>query len=361
MKPLEYKEIMPRVAIEKLKLISTDNLLDLVGKNPDAIRCALLETSYRNNILRIPPDEFDSISMEEALFESYAQTLNKIVKYSGGDVKNVLLAIGGKFVISNVKTLLRAAKTEMDIDEAIRHIIPIGSLNKDQYRNILSSSSSVESAVELLATSDLDPAIREVIVQNKVNEKSLLLLELALDRAAYTKISDSIEKLKGLDNLIAKNVLGIEADAINLKVIFRYKMQNFPKDQAKKYFMPSFVFNDEVFENALELPDIKSIAEYMLEVSERTNNPFYRDMFAHISKQCKSSLSQIENILERTSLETSLNIMKKYLKYYNIGYVLAFLNLKWFEIRNLRCLIIGSERRIAAELIQRSLVLQHDS
>jgi vacuolar-type H+-ATPase subunit C/Vma6 len=162
-----------------------------------------------------------------------------------------------------------------------------------------------------------------------------------------------------LDNLIAKNVLGIEADAINLKVIFRCKMQNYPKDRVKEYFMPSFVFNEEVFERALELPDIKSIAEYMLEVSERTNNPFYSDMFAHISKHCKSSLSELEKILEITSLKTSLNIMKKYLKYYNIGYVLAFLNLKWFEIRNLRCLIVGSERGIAAELIQRFLVLQN--
>ena len=249
----------------------------------------------------------------------------------------------------------------MDINEAIKHIIPIGSMNKDQYRNILASSSSFESVVELLATSDLDPDIREVIVQNKVSEKSLLRLELALDRAAYRKIFGSIEKLEGLDNLITKNVLGIEADAINLKLIFRCKMQDLPKDQVKKYFMPSFVFNEEVLENALELPDIKSVAEYMLEVSERTNNPFYRDMFARISKQCKSSLSQLENILEVTSLKTSLNIMKKYLKYYNIGYVLAFLNLKWFEIRNLRCIIIGSERRIPVELIQRSLVLQNNS
>jgi vacuolar-type H+-ATPase subunit C/Vma6 len=359
MKPLKYKEIMPRVAIEKLKLISKEDLLDLVGKNPDAIRCALLETSYRDNILRVPPDEFNSISMEEALLENYAQTLNKLLKYSRGDVENVLLAIVGKLVISNVKTLLRAAKTEMEIDETVKHIIPVGSLNKDQYRNILSSSSSLESTVELLVKSDLDPAIRELIVQKKINENSLLVLELALDRAAFRMIFASIEKLKGLDNLIAKNVLGIEADAINLKVIFRCKMQNYPKDRVKEYFMPSFVFNEEVFERALELPDIKSIAEYMLEVSERTNNPFYSDMFAHISKHCKSSLSELEKILEITSLKTSLNIMKKYLKYYNIGYVLAFLNLKWFEIRNLRCLIVGSERGIAAELIQRFLVLQN--
>jgi vacuolar-type H+-ATPase subunit C/Vma6 len=360
MKPLKYKELMPRVAIEKIKLISTDDLLDLVGKSPDAIRCALLETSYRNNILGIPSDEFDSISMEEALLENYAQTLNKLVKYSGEDVKNVLLAVVEKLLISNVKTLLRVVKTEMDINEAIKHIIPIGSMNKDQYRNILASSSSFESVVELLATSDLDPDIREVIVQNKVSEKSLLRLELALDRAAYRKIFGSIEKLEGLDNLITKNVLGIEADAINLKLIFRCKMQDLPKDQVKKYFMPSFVFNEEVLENALELPDIKSVAEYMLEVSERTNNPFYRDMFARISKQCKSSLSQLENILEVTSLKTSLNIMKKYLKYYNIGYVLAFLNLKWFEIRNLRCLIIGSERGIAADLIKSFLALENN-
>ncbi|TRO50800.1 hypothetical protein E2P63_05705 [Candidatus Bathyarchaeota archaeon] len=359
MKPLKYKEIMPRVAIEKLELLSTDDLLELVGKDPSVIRCALLETSYRDNFLKISPDKTDSISMEEALLENYAQTLNHLIKYSMGNIKGVLLAVVGKFETSNVKTLLRAAKAEMKIDEMVRHIIPVGSLNKEQYRDLLSSSPTVESIVETIASSDFDPIIKEVIVNNKITEGNLLPLELALDKAVYRRIFKSIENLKGLDKLIAKTVLGIEADAINIKIILRFKGTDIHEDQIKKYFLPSFVFNEETLQNALELPDTKSIAEYLFETTDAINNIFYKEIFFQIIEQCKSSLSQLETILERASLKTSLHIIRKYLKYYNIGFILAFLNLKWFEIRNLRCLIVGSERKIAPEQIRRSLVLQN--
>ncbi|TRO50235.1 hypothetical protein E2P47_00315, partial [Candidatus Bathyarchaeota archaeon] len=59
MKPLKYNEIMPRVAIEKLKLIEEQDLVDLVGRNLEAIRNALLETSYRDE-LNVPPQETNS-------------------------------------------------------------------------------------------------------------------------------------------------------------------------------------------------------------------------------------------------------------------------------------------------------------
>ena len=57
MKPLKYNEIMPRVAVEKLKLIEEEDIIDLVGRDLEAIRCALIETSYRDEILEVSPQE----------------------------------------------------------------------------------------------------------------------------------------------------------------------------------------------------------------------------------------------------------------------------------------------------------------
>ena len=88
MKSLKYNEIMPRVAIEKIKLIEEKDLVDLVGRNLVAIRCALIETSYRDEILRVSPQETNSNSLEEALLENYAQTLKNLIKFSSGDLKS---------------------------------------------------------------------------------------------------------------------------------------------------------------------------------------------------------------------------------------------------------------------------------
>jgi V/A-type H+-transporting ATPase subunit C len=358
MKPLKYKEIMPRVAIEKLKLIKEEDLVDLTGRNLEAIRCALLETPYRDTILKISKQEVDSISLEEALLENYAQTIRNLVKFSSGNIKNVLLAIVKKLEILNVKTLLRAAKAKMDIDEAVRHIIPLGKLNKDRCRDILSASLTVEGVIETLSNSEYPIIIKEALVERNSAE-DLLALEIALDRIAYQKIFESIKKLKGLDKLIAKNVLGIEADAINVKIILRFKARGIPKDLIKEYFMPSFLINERILERALETTDVKTLAECLLKTDEIAKNPYYKNVFVQILNHWNSPLSQLEDILERAPLRISFDMKKKYLKYYNIGSVLVFLNLKWFEIRNLRCLIVGSKRKIKPAQIKRLLILQN--
>ena len=348
---------MPRVAIERLKLIKTDDLLDLVGANLEAIRSALLETSYRDEILKISKDETSSISMEEALLENYAKTIKNLVRFSVGEIKHVLLAIVEKIEISNIKTLLRAAKAKMNANEAVKHLVPVGKLNKERCRDILSTSSTVKDITEALSDLEYGKIMREVLAENKING-DLSALELALDRAANNKILEAVEKLKGVDKKIAKNVLGIEIDATNVKIILRGKARGTPKDQLKMYLMPPSLLDDKTLEKAIESTDVKSLAEYLLGVAETAKNPFYKSVFSQILREANSSLSKIEVILDKAPLGISLRMLKKYLKYYNIGYILSFLNLKWFEIRNLRCIIVGSDRKTTPTQIKRLLILR---
>ena len=358
MKTLKYKDIMPRVAIEKLKLLERKDLLDLVGKNLEAIRCYLLETSYREEISKIPKEEANSTSMEEALLENFARTLNTLIKFSVGDIKNVLSAIMAKFETINIKTLLRATKTKTSMDKAIRNIMPVGKFTEKLCQDILSHSPTIEDILETLSDSKYDLIIRETLARIREAD-DLMSIEIALDKAAYQEIFDSIEKLKGMDKLIARNILGSEADSINIKTVLRSKERGIPKDRIKEHFIPSFLLEEQVLEKAIETADVKALAEYLIKVAENKENLFYRQIFLQILEHCDSPIPKLENILERASLKMSINMQKKYLKYYNIGYVLAFLNLKWFEIRNLRCIIVGSERKISPTQVKRFLIFEN--
>lgn len=345
---------MPRVAIEKLKLIKTEDLQDLVGRNLEAIRCALLETSYRDAILRFA-EEADTILMEEALLENFAETMQNLEKSSVGEIKTVLLAIIGKFETSNIKTLLRAAKAKMNPDEAVRHIIPIGTLDKDRCRDILSASSTIGDIVEALSSS-YGSIMGEALFESMATD-DLLPLELALEKAVYQKIFDTVDKLKGLDKSIARNVLGIEVDMLNLKTVLRLRTRGVPKDELREHLVSTFLFDVQTLEKALVAKDMASLTKYLWDVAATAKNSFYKDLLAKISKYCNLPLSQLEIILERAPLRMSLEMQQKYLKYYNVSYILAFLNLKWLEIRNLRCIIVGSERKIADEQVRRLLIL----
>lgn len=357
MKTLKYGVIMPRVAIEKLKLIRTDDLLDLVGKSLEVIYDSLLETAYQDEIREISKDEIDMISIEEALLENYAKTLENLVKFSVGEVKDVLLAIIEKIEISNIKTLLRAAKAKMNANEAVRRVVSVGRLNKERCREILLTSPTVEGIIQALSDLENGRIMKGLLSEIQPTE-NLSKLELSLDRVASLRILEAVEKLKGADRKIAENILGIEMDAANIKIILRGKKRGTPKDQLKMYFMPSFLLDDKILEKAIESSDIKSLAEYLIGVALKANNPYYKSVFSQLLRESNSSFSKIEAILDTASLGISLRMVKKYFKYYNMSYILSFLNLKWFEIRNLRCIIVGSDRKTTPVKIKSLLVLK---
>lgn len=356
MKPLKYKEIMPKVAIENLKLIEIDDLVGLINKDLESIRCFLRESPYRDEILKIVKDEIDSVSLEEALLENYVKTCKKLIKFSVGDIRSLLLAVLKKFEVSNVKAMLRAVKAKMDVDEAMKHIIPVGALDKNRCRAILTSSESIEDIINSLLDLEYGLIMKDVLNEHERIE-DLLPLEVALDKAMYQGIWKSVEKLHGLDKIVAKGVLGIEMDAINVKIALRYKAMRVSQDQIKDYLMPTSLIDEEALEEAIEATNVKSAIEFLLRVAENAMNPFYQNLFTQLLKECDAPLSRLEAILDKASLKMSLYMLKKYTRYYNIGFILAFLNLKWFEVKNLRCIIKGAERKSPPSQVRKLLTL----
>ena len=356
MKPLKYNEIMPKVAIENLKLIEVDDLISLIGKDLEAIRCALLESAYRDDILIAPTDKIDSIALEEALLKNYVKTCQNLIKFSVGDIRSLLLAVLKKFEVSNVKAMLRAVKAKMNVDEAMKHIIPVGALDKNKCHVILAGSKGIEDVVNSLLALEYGVIMKSVLNKRTMYE-DLVPLEVALDKAVYQGIWEAAEKLKGLDKTIAKGVLGIEVDAVNVKIILRCKAKEVSQEHIKNYLMPTALIDEKALEEAIKAPNVKSAMACLLKVAENAETPFYQNIFNQILKEHDAPLSRLEAILDKASLKMSLYMMKKYTRYYNIGFILAFLNLKWFEVKNLRCIIHGSERKIPLSQVRKLLVL----
>jgi len=358
MKPLKYKEIMPRVAIENLKLIEADDLISLIGKDLETIRCALANSPYGEHVSALSLDGIDSVSLEAVLLENYGETYKKLVRFSAGSIKSLLLAVLKKFDASNVKTMLRAAKAKIDVDEAMRHIVPVGTLDRNRCRAILAGSKSVGDVVNSLA--DLEYGL---IMKGVVNEREriedLMQLEVALDKAVYQEILESAEKLKGVDKKIVKDVIGIELDAINVRIILKCKALGVSQELINDYLMPTALFDEETLEEATKATSRKAIISYLLIVAE-TGNAVYKNIFTQMLKECDSPLSRLEAILDKAPLKMSLYMLKEHTRYYNIGFVLAFLNLKWMEIKNLRCIIKGAERKSPPGQVRKLLTLPSD-
>ena len=358
MKPLQYNAIMPRVAIENLKLLEPDLVVSLIGKDLEAIRCALTDSPYQEELSTLPKEKIDSDALEEVLLQNYVKTCKKLVKFSSGDIRKLLWAVLKKAEVSNIKTLLRAAKAQMNIDEAMKNIIPLGKLDKDRCRAILKGSKTIDDVVNFLIDLEYD-LIMEAVLNEQQKHRDFALLEVALDKMVYRGILQAAEKLKGTDKRIAKIVLGIEIDATNVKIILKCKALMVSQERVRTYLMPTALIDEDTWERAITAPNTKSMIETLFSAAA-TKNQVYAKIFTQILKEHDAPLSRLEAILDNASLGMSLFVLKEYTRYYNIGFVLAFLNLKWVEVRNLRCIINGSERKSPASQVRKLLTFPND-
>jgi vacuolar-type H+-ATPase subunit C/Vma6 len=143
-------------------------------------------------------------------------------------------------------------------------------------------------------------------------------------------------------------------------IILRSISLKIPKNQIKHYLLPtSHIFSEKELETAIETNDIQSFIESLLTTANLRNARDYKYMLTELLTEYKasSSLSNLEVTLDRSLLKTSLRMLKRYTPYFNIGLILAFLNAKWFEVRNLRAILRGAESDLRPEQIMKLLIL----
>jgi vacuolar-type H+-ATPase subunit C/Vma6 len=346
---------MPRVAIENLKLIEIDDLINLIGKDLEAIQCALADSPYSEQVSAVSQETVDYSFLEAALMQNYAETIRKLVKFSSGNIKKLLLAFSKKLEVSNVKIMLRALKAQIDVDEALKNIVPVGTLDVNRCRAILEAAENVEDVIAALTDFEYGKILKHA-VEERGDIEDLTLLEVALDKAVYREILEKIEKLTGVDKKIVKDVLGIELDAVNVKVILKGKELAVSPEIMKDYLMPTAFFNEETLEEAMNAADVKSMMERLSIIVEFAH-PVYKKIFTQMLKESNAPLSRLEAILDKAPLEMSLSLLKEHSRYYNLGLILVFLNLKWAEVKNLRCIIKGSERKSPPSQVRKLLTI----
>jgi vacuolar-type H+-ATPase subunit C/Vma6 len=346
---------MPQVASGNLKLIEVDELISLIGLSLEEIFSFLINTSYGEEIVSNCGDLVKPGLLEDALYQNYAKTFNKLLKYSSEYIENLLVSVLHKFDALNLKTILRMVQAGMKSEEIIQHIIPLGTFNRKKCQIILSDVNSISDVVGRLQKKDFGFNLKEILKTQKIIN-DLSPLEAALDKEVFKGILKEIKHLNGLDKKIATDILGIEIDALNVKIILKYKALTIDHKNIKENLIPTALINDKILESAIKEPDIQSMLQLLLS-SVETKHQVYQKIFTKLVKESDSSISRLIFILEKAPLEMSYFLLKKNLRYYNIGYILSFLNAKWVEIKNLICIINAKARNIGADQTRELLIL----
>jgi len=188
----------------------------------------------------------------------------------------------------------------------------------------------------------------------------LLLLEAAVDKFVYSEIWKTAGKRRGLDKKIAKVIVGMEIDSVNVKVVLRAKEMGLNPAQAMGYLIPvSEVLGEKELEAALKAPNVESSIQCFLVAAKLAMVKDYEYALTALLQEYQNtrSLSRLEIVLDQGLLKTNLRMLKRYTPFFNIGLVLAFVNLKWFEIRNLRAIVKAAEGNVPQETTRKLLIL----
>jgi len=355
----KYKRLMPKVLVSKLRLIPAKDLVELVGSSPDRIYSYLAKTSYQKEISEISPQQLSSISMEEALLRNFLRTVDEIARSSPKNIRALLNRILTKFEAGALKALLKTKSAGLEVDQAMRYIMPAGRLDAARCAEMTRNSKSIGDVVELVSDTEYGPVLKDAL-QEYDKTGALLPLETAIDRQVYSRIMKATKKLRGLDEKIAGTVLGMEIDSMNIRILLKFKEAGISQERAMRYFLPvSDVFGQEVLNDAIREKEVKSAIECLLEAAKFNLARDYQQLLKELMKEYEAhkSLSHLEVALDRGLLKTSLRMLKRYTSFFNIGFLLAFVNLKWFEMRNLRAIIRGADEKIASEKTRELLIL----
>ena len=359
MRAWKYKRLTPKVIGQRLELIESKEIIDLIGKNIDHIHLMLSNTPYQTELQDIQDKQLNSASIENVLLKNYIKTFEVIKDYSPKKIRFLLSAILKKFEINNIKAILRAKWAGINVNEAMKFITPFGNMDEIRCKSIFENAESAIDVIEHLSDLEYGPMLKEEL-HNHCEAESLQVIETILNNYVYKEIFKAVGKLKGRDKKIAETVLGIESDSKNIMIILRSISLKIPKEQIKRYLLPtSQIFNEKELEKAIEANDIQSSLESLLITAQLRNARDYRYMLTELLREYKAfpSLSILETALDRSLLKTSLRMLKRYTPYFNIGLILAFLNAKWFEVRNLRAVLRGAEGNLQPEQIRKLLIL----
>lgn len=356
-----YKRLMPKVLAAKQSLIDSRELTNLVGRDLGYVQSMLLSTHYHKDIANLPRTHINSYFIEKALQENYIRTCEEIKDSAQKGVSNLLSGILKKFEASNIKAILRTISVKIPLEEAMSFITPVGVMDEERCRSLLKSSESVSDVIENLLDLEYGSELKESL-KDYEETRDLLFLETAIDRFVYSNMYKAAGKLRGLDKKIAKTLIGMEIDSINIKIILRAKNLGIDKNRIMSYILPSSeVISKEGLEAILESIDIKAALESLLSASalELKFAIDYKNMLADLLREYDASqtLSRLEIVLDKSLLKASLMMLKRHTPFFNVGLIIAFLNAKWFEVRNLIAIVRGIEDHLPPEDILKVLVI----
>ena len=323
-----------------------DQLVD--AKSTSELQSIFLPTYYGHYLDEI--EEFTPDEIELVLRRHVFEVFTSISKLVTGDEAEFFDALITTFEVENLKRILRAMDTGRPVDEIRRYLVPLRKRTLAYYLNLFAQE-TIKQAISKMPKNKLRKALETAYPQYEQTNK-IFVLESALDRQIYTTLWTSASTWKknkyfaARERTIITNLVGENIDLKNILITLRALSLGL---NPKEFIIPVAYR----LKNELSKAISSETMNHALDIF--TRSPNYGPLIDVIQKKEGLDIPSLEIGFQRFYVRKCRIRLADYP--FQISPIYCFVLLKYFEIHDLKIIMIGKLEGIDPTDIRKLLVM----
>ncbi|MFX0016723.1 MAG: V-type ATPase subunit [Candidatus Hermodarchaeota archaeon] len=248
-----------------------------------------------------------------------------------------------------LKQIIRKIHTK-DIESLVSRKFIIANSDEKTELAIISKVESIEELIQKLQTPWVVEALNSKLDEYQ-KQKNILLLENAIDHSFYKQIWEVIIPSQNeRDRKVTEKIIGTEIDLINLNIVLRSKLLNFPSKNILFQIIPINYRLRSVLDQAVE-------AFSFQDAIDQFQTTVYSDLIQAIFREYREkdkSITKIEQLQKEWFIQSLLTMMAGYP--FHIGIFLAYIIFRLQETENLRIIFETKWKGIDIEFARELLI-----
>lgn len=195
----------------------------VAAENFDAAISLLRTTTYGDIITELEQGGGLALEqLERGLAGRAAADCRKAMAFASGGARALMEVWWRHFELENLKALFRGFDQNLAPSTIGRFLIPLGDDSTLPWESLLREH-SIPSLIDRLAdTTYISPLRAALPIYQR--DRSLFVIEIALDIRYYRDLAAAIKDLKGSEHKAASRILGTRLDMLNILWAFRYRV-----------------------------------------------------------------------------------------------------------------------------------------
>jgi len=330
----------------------TPRFFDDLMAAPDLNRIIqeLIDTEYGSDLETAIIHGRTPAAVDEAFRANMVATFQKVMGFLNAEAYGLVGTLLGRWDLFNIKSIIRGKHMHLKPEEIEDGLYAVGALSPAEL-HVLVNLEDIRAVVDTLVTWGSPYAVP---LRNNLaaygEGGNLATLELALDRYYFEWAASRLGGRRA-NTKLARMILGMQADSVNLLTTFRLLKSDIGDVDPKGFFLPGGAYiTQELFNQMTGLSDVDEVLDTL------KSTPYARQLESVVTNYVEEgSLSVFERALEDYVMRKALDAGRG--DPLGVGITIGYLWAKQNEITNLRIIAKGTSVGMPSDRMRKELIL----